>query len=215
MNRRLLILVDVPAEASVEPIPAAVSEEPIFEFEDSGFERVIDDGETGEMFKDAYLQEAIVDKVRAIEFDMESTGEVKVGSLLDEVVGAPTGFQRIADEDEETAPEKPAKGRGAKRKPKQQDRHTDTKKNNQARKPAAKCARSKKRSKAKDNSDDSSSLTAKPARVEKSDTSAMAVRRGGRGRRRGGRGRSNRPPAVKSEERFETSAEGDAGFQES
>ncbi len=74
---------------------------PPFEFEDSGFERIIDDTETGEMFKDAYMQEAIVDQVRAIEFDMESEGSTQVGSLIDSVSDLPNGFQRIADEDDE------------------------------------------------------------------------------------------------------------------
>jgi ribonuclease G len=74
---------------------------PPFEFEDSGFERIIDDTETGEMFKDAYMQEAIVDQVRAIEFDMESGGSTQVGSLIDSVSDLPNGFQRIADEDDE------------------------------------------------------------------------------------------------------------------
>src|SRR5215204_85664 len=71
-----------------------------FEPEDSSFERVVDDEDTGEMFKDAYRQEAIVDKVRAVEFDMESTATAEVGSLIDEVGGAAAGFERIADEEE-------------------------------------------------------------------------------------------------------------------
>ena len=53
------------------------------------------------MFKDAYMQEAIVDQVRAVEFDMESTAEAEVGSLLGSVTEVPSGFERIADEDEE------------------------------------------------------------------------------------------------------------------
>ncbi len=80
----------------------------IFETEDSGFERIIDDEDTGDMFKDAYRQEAIVDKVRAIEFDMESAGTAEVGSLLGSVTDAPNGFERIADDDyEQTAVEMP------------------------------------------------------------------------------------------------------------
>ena len=76
----------------------------VFEGEDdASFERVIDDEDTGEMFKDAYRQEAIVDKVRAVEFDMESTATAEVGSLIDEVAGAATGFERIADEEETAA----------------------------------------------------------------------------------------------------------------
>lgn len=73
----------------------------VFETEDSNFERVIDDEDTGEMFKDAYRQEAIVDKVRAVEFDMESTATAEVGSLINEV--GESGFERIADEEEAEA----------------------------------------------------------------------------------------------------------------
>lgn len=90
---------------------------PIFELEDSGFERIVDDEETGEMFKDAYMQEAIVDKVRAIEFEMESTSEAEVGSLLSTVSDDMGGFERIADEDEDVparAETKSRRGRGKK-----------------------------------------------------------------------------------------------------
>ncbi len=76
-----------------------------FEVEDSGFERIIDDEETtGEMFKDAYRQESIVDKVRAVEFDMESTSSAEVGSLIDSVAREANGFERIADDDTESSP---------------------------------------------------------------------------------------------------------------
>jgi ribonuclease G len=92
----------------------------IFETEDSGFERVIDDEDTGEMFKDAYMQEALFDQVRAVEFEMESTGTAEVGSLLDSVTKEPNGFQRVADEDEIEEEEKPKKkstrGRRSKKK---------------------------------------------------------------------------------------------------
>ncbi|MCY7348011.1 MAG: Rne/Rng family ribonuclease [Pyrinomonadaceae bacterium] len=97
-------------EADAEIFEAAT----IFEMDDSGFERIIDDEDTGEMFKDAYMQEAIVDKVRAIEFDMESAATAEVGSLLDAATSAPNGFERIADDDDEpqlVEPKKP-KGRG-------------------------------------------------------------------------------------------------------
>ncbi|MBK8813119.1 MAG: Rne/Rng family ribonuclease [Acidobacteria bacterium] len=83
---------------------------------DSNFERIVDDEFTGEMFKDAYRQESIVDTVRAIEFEMEGASEVEVGSLLASVRKEESGFERIADDDEiETAAEaKPAKGRRGK-----------------------------------------------------------------------------------------------------
>ncbi len=75
--------------------------EPVFEFEESDFERIVDDSDTGDMFKDAYMQEAIVDKVRAIEFDMETTGPAEVGSFMDSLSSDAGGFERIADEDDE------------------------------------------------------------------------------------------------------------------
>ncbi len=90
---------------------------PLFDLEDSGFERIIDDEETtGDMFKDAYRQEAITDKVRAVEFDMESTATAEVGSLLDSVTNDGGGFERIADDDDEDSQpvvvEKSKAGRG-------------------------------------------------------------------------------------------------------
>ena len=95
-----------------------------FEIEDSGFERIVDDEDTGDLFKDAYRQEAIVDKVRAIEFDMESAATAEVGSLLGSVTEAASGFERIADDDEaqpavETKKPKTSRGtRGGKNKSK-------------------------------------------------------------------------------------------------
>src|SRR5258708_6095475 len=62
-------------EEDVELELTWVVEAPVFEIDDSGFERIGDDEDTGEMFKDAYMQAAIVDRVRAAEFDMESTAE--------------------------------------------------------------------------------------------------------------------------------------------
>jgi ribonuclease G len=73
----------------------------MFVIEDSGFERVSDDEETtGEMFKEAFMQEAIQDKVRAVEFDIESTSSAEVGSLISSMETDGGGFERIADEDE-------------------------------------------------------------------------------------------------------------------
>jgi ribonuclease G len=205
---------DTPAEASVEPIPEAIPEEPIFEYEDSGFERVIDDEETGEMFKDAYMQEAIVDKVRAVEFDMESTGVAEVGSLLDEVGAAPDGFERIADEDDEGTSERSAKGRG-KGKAKAAKSETEPKKKTTRKSPAKSKSTSNARAKGEGEFIEPTSdqlPDGEASESERSETSSMTVRRGGRGRRRGG-GR-NRHPDNKTEERFESSEAGEAGFQE-
>ena len=112
--------------------------EPPFDMEDSGFERIIDDEETtGDMFKDAYRQEAIIDKVRAIEFDMESAVTTEVGSLIDSVTNDNNGFERIADDDEEqpVAVQKPKSSRsrrGGKNKPEASAVQTETVTNDSA-----------------------------------------------------------------------------------
>lgn len=96
---------------------AFVTPEELPAIDDSGFERIVDEDDTGELFKDAYMQEAIVDQVRKIEFDMESTDEAAVGSLLDSLSEAGGGFERIADEDEaEPAPAKKTSKRTSKAK---------------------------------------------------------------------------------------------------
>ncbi len=132
--------VETPVQIPVEDFEEAEEETPvfeaatIFETEDSGFERIIDDEDTGDMFKDAYRQEAIVDKVRAIEFDMESAGTAAVGSLLGSVADAPNGFERIADDDDEqTAVEMPkaktargSRGNRNKQKSAGQNKETET-----------------------------------------------------------------------------------------
>ncbi len=176
---------------------------PIFEFEDSGFERVIDDEDTGEMFKDAYMQERIVDQVRAVEFDMESTSEAAVGSLLGSVEESASAFERIADEDDLTTsdeaskrkkkgPAKPSHGKFSKTSKKKAGDDDATGEKEPAakakKKPVAKSAKAKTtRGKAKKDAD---GLEDGEASVkEPGETAEMAVRRGGRGRRRGGRGR--------------------------
>jgi ribonuclease G len=176
------------AEEAAEPLEAEV-DVPMFEIEDSGFERVIDDEETGEMFKDAYLQEAIVDKVRAVEFDMESTDTAPVGSLL---TGGPVsagGFERIADEDE-AEPAAPAKGKGRARKTKTADKtESSTEKGKTKKAPAKPAAKRPSKKKAADETaPETPVLEDSEASVREADeTAQMTVRRGGRGRRRGGR----------------------------
>jgi ribonuclease G len=172
--------------------------EPLFEIEDSGFERIIDDSETGDMFKDAYMQEAIVDKVRAVEFNMESIDEAPVGSLLTDVTSDAGGFERIADEDD-TPVEKPKRGSKAKTTSrKKKDETAEKMKPEKAaakpRKPAATKKTAAKRSKAAKSKNiadsESEQLVDQEAGVrESSDNAEMSVRRGGRGRRRGGRGK--------------------------
>lgn len=177
--------------------------EPIFEFEDSGFERIIDDEETGELFKDAYRQEAIVDKVRAVEFDMERTDEAEVGSLLAALSTEDTRFERIADEDEsstEPAKKKTAKGKSTRGSKKKTELKADTAETVPAETPEAKPAKKGRakaaagvktkttRAKTKKASSDEEPLADSEASVRDSgEVAEMAVRRGGRGRRRGGR----------------------------
>ncbi len=177
---------------------------PVLEMEDSGFERIIDDEDTGEMFKDAYIQEAIVDKVRAVEFDMEGVAAIEVGSLIGSVADATSGFERIADEDDEPQAEKKGKksaaksrgGKGAKKPaPKRSAAEStedqrpvvqakETKTGEKVAKPAkSKTSRSKKVASENKLEDGEASVK------ESSDSAEMSVRRGGRGRRRGGRGR--------------------------
>ncbi len=171
-------------ERNVEPERSPEPVRPPFEldFDSSGFERVSDDEDTGEMFKDAYLQEAIVDTVRSVEFEMDDTAGAEVGSLIGEVAGESGGFERIADEDDI----QPTSSKGRKR--------SDGEK---AKKPAAK-ARTSKAATKKSTSGKRTSGKAKTAKnsdtledaeasVRTKDGNAeMAVRRGGRGRRRGG-----------------------------
>ncbi|HEY0428394.1 MAG TPA: Rne/Rng family ribonuclease [Pyrinomonadaceae bacterium] len=101
-----------PAERNERRSQIKEESAPAFEPDDSSFERVVDDEDTGEMFKDAYRQEAIFDKVRAVEFDMESAGTAEVGSLINSVSGAASGFERIADEDDAEPQAETKKSRG-------------------------------------------------------------------------------------------------------
>ncbi|HXH68835.1 MAG TPA: Rne/Rng family ribonuclease [Pyrinomonadaceae bacterium] len=103
---------------------------PIFEWEDSSFERIVDDEDTGDSFKDAYMQEAITDKVRAVEFNMEGAATAEVGSLIGSVGDESNGFERIADEDEEEKTDESQKpkskrgGRGGKNRNKNSNEKT-------------------------------------------------------------------------------------------
>src|SRR5215831_13138110 len=71
----------------------------------ASFERISDDEEralNGEMFKDARLQERIMDAVHAVEFDLEDVPSASVGSLLSGGLNEGGSFQRVADEEEST-----------------------------------------------------------------------------------------------------------------
>ena len=68
----------------------------------ASFERVSDDESVtnGEMFKDARLQERIMDEVHAVEFDLEDLPSAPVGSLLSGEFRESGEFQRVADADD-------------------------------------------------------------------------------------------------------------------
>lgn len=176
-----------------------VAEAPVIEFDDGGFERVGDDDDTGEMFKDAYVQEAIVDRVRAVEFSFEEDdAPAEVGSLLASVEAGDGSFERIADEDDavEDKPKKKSTRSRAKKaadeKPAAEkkapaEKKTRGKKSETASEDKPKRSRSKKKAEAEASTDEP--LADADASVRETDeTSPMSVRRGGRGRRRGGRG---------------------------
>lgn len=175
----------------------SVVEAPVFEIDTSGFERIGDDDDTGEMFKDAYMQEAIVDRVRAAEFDMETTAEAPVGSLLGEVANAGSGFERIADEDEEAAaPAKKGRGRTkAEPKPKAEKKAA----------PKKPSSRSRKKSDDEASADDAPLADAQASVSETGDISEMAVRRGGRGRRRGGKAKGKSEDGTNGDEHLSES----------
>ncbi len=89
-------------ERSIIPMQAGTFDTP-FALGGDSFERVSDDEEramNGEMFKDARLQERIMDAVHAVEFDLEDVPSAPVGSLLSEAASESSGFQRVADEED-------------------------------------------------------------------------------------------------------------------
>ena len=94
---------DAPEERRVVPTPAEPIDTPFVNVA-SSFERISDDEEramNGEMFKDARLQERLLDEVHAAEFDMEDLPSAPVGSLLSDSSLVDGGsFQRIADDDD-------------------------------------------------------------------------------------------------------------------
>ncbi|MFS8084805.1 MAG: Rne/Rng family ribonuclease [Acidobacteriota bacterium] len=89
-------------ERSLIPMQAEPIDTP-FVSPGASFERVSDEEEramNGEMFKDARLQERIMDAVHAVEFDLEDLPSAPVGSLLSGGVTESGEFQRIADDED-------------------------------------------------------------------------------------------------------------------
>ncbi len=173
----------------VQEVPSEPESKPVFEieFDNSGFERISDneEGDTGEMFKDAFMQEAIVDRVRAVEFDMESTAAAEVGSLLAEVGGEANGFERIADEDDESPRSADDAGRSDSKAEGKEEKAPPKRKPAAKRGAAAKGKFSK--PKAKKTAQEPGLEDAEASHKDSDGNAEMAVRRGGRGRRRGGK----------------------------
>ncbi len=179
------------------------------DFGESSFERIVDeDSDTGEMLKDAMLQEAITDKVRSIEFDMESVESAEVGSFIDSVSDQTAGFERIADEEDadlEISLEKPEKKRSSKTRKSTSpskgvkaegeeetaSKKKPTRKSSGAKSKTTRGKKSGEKAAAKDIDidleDAEASLTEKP------DIAEMAVRRGSRGGRRRTTKRTKKP----------------------
>jgi ribonuclease G len=110
-----------------------VDEDPTpFIMSESSFERIVDDETEGDLFKEARIQERLTDHVRAAEFEIEPMPPMAVGSLRLET--AASGFERIADDEEPTAPaaetaapqEKGKRGRGKRGGNKQQPAAPET-----------------------------------------------------------------------------------------
>jgi ribonuclease G len=173
-------------ESAISTEAVAGEAAPVFEidYDNSGFERISDDEETGDIFKDAFMQEAIVDRVRAVEFDMEGTAGAEVGSLMAEVGGDAGGFERIADEEDSTDETPKSRGKAKSSKTKAAAKPKADKK------PSAKKSSTKKSAKSKKSAGENVLEDAEASVREPSDIAEMAVRRGGRGRKRGGKSKT-------------------------
>jgi len=149
------------------------------DFDTGGFERIGDD----EGASDATSRRKAVEpeKVSVGKFDEDTIAEAEVGSLLNSVE-ADAGFERIADEEEES--EKPKKRSRAK------VVTPDDAEEKAKKKPAAKRGAAAKgkfaKPKAKKSTKKGGELAdAEASEKQSTDVAEMAVRRGGRGRRRG------------------------------
>jgi len=95
----------VAEERSIIPTEAESIDTP-FVAGGASFERISDDEEramNGEMFKDARLQERIMDAVHAVEFDLEDVPSAEVGSLMTDRMTEAGDFQRVADDEDASA----------------------------------------------------------------------------------------------------------------
>ena len=80
------------------PQPAFDVPDTPFVFGDPSVERIVDEGDDGEMFKDARLQERIFDQIHAVEFNIEDDfRSAEVGSMLSSRAMSDASFQRVDD----------------------------------------------------------------------------------------------------------------------
>ncbi|MEP6743538.1 MAG: Rne/Rng family ribonuclease [bacterium] len=102
---------DVQTEAAFEPARKRITPEDIgtpFVAADPSIHRIVDEEETaavnGEMFKDARLQERLFDQIHAVEFNLEDDFRTaEVGSLISSSGLRDDSFQRVADEEDDSA----------------------------------------------------------------------------------------------------------------
>ena len=88
---------EVPISDVPQPPVFDVPDTP-FVFGDPSVERIVDEEDHGEMFKDARLQERIFDQIHAVEFNLEDDfRSAEVGSLLSAGAMGDPSFQRIDD----------------------------------------------------------------------------------------------------------------------
>ena len=86
------------AQAPEARQPASDVPDTPFVFGDPSVERIVDEGDDGEMFKDARLQERIFDQIHAVEFNIEDDfRSAEVGSMLSSGAMGDPSFQRVDD----------------------------------------------------------------------------------------------------------------------
>jgi ribonuclease G len=91
--------------AATDTLPEEDDSETPLALPDPSIQRIVDDEEmatNGEMFKDARLQERILDQIHAVEFNLEDDFRtVEVGSILPPSGYRDDAFQRVADDDDD------------------------------------------------------------------------------------------------------------------
>lgn len=163
------------------------------ESEEKEFERVTDEDveeTTGEIFKDAFIQEAISDEIRSVEFESESTTTAEIGSILDKAESTEVKLERIADEEEEeiTEPKTEQKPKKTKKSRKKAEKQEETTSEDKTEKPKRRTRKKKIEAELKE------------------PVAEINLRRSSSSRRRSGRSR-NRQQSRRNLERYEKKEE--------